>query len=768
MFLKLTYQRIIKWAVGLLVLLGLILVSLPFGIQLGIERGLVRLGAEQAIVKDVDFNPFLGRLIVKGVRAKAGEAPPLLLDEARLQIAWWPLWSRQLVVEELLVKGLQVVVDQARDGKLLMAGMMLPADEQSAEQEQDKATPADQKWGIGVRYSHFESSNVNYHAEQLDLVLRINAFELSRLFSYAEATPTTASFDGAINGAPLKIALQGTPFSEPRYAKGSIQLQAFGLDGLNRFLPPVIKELKGHMGINIDLEAQQNLKGDFKLGIKGNTNLSDLGLQIPEQKIAVSHESLAWQGAVNIAQQAKKLRWQIDGDIKGTRSTVVQLINGERVPLFTAAAIDISGINVFETPSVAIDRVQLDSVRLRLAKASDGTLQLPGATAVQPDGSRDTASKQAAEKEASVVEPKIRLGQFKISGDSVLHFEDDSVKPPFKLNLQLSELSLKGLDNTQPSQPAVLKMAGKFDEFSNMTLDGTLYPFSEKLTLDLVGKISSLELPPFSSYVVPVLGYNLDSGQLDAELSFKVDKGVINSENKLKINQLTLDPSDPDKIAKFSKQLTMPLDAALSLLRDKEDNIQLKIPITGDLGNPKFDIADAINQSLSTAMQFAAMSYIKLVLQPYASLVSIYQVVDSAGRMVNAVRLDPVNFDTGHSRLGEEAENYLDNTIKLLESRPKLNLKICGKATRADLALLLKKQSQEQDQQQLDTERSKKESPGLTEADEKLLFQLARDRSVAIKNYLVTQGAVEAKNLFICNPAIDLDEAAVSRVELRI
>ena len=649
MFHKPTYHRIINWTVGSLIVLGLILVSLPFGIQLGIERGLVRLGAEQAIVKDVDFNPFLGRLIVKGVQAKVGEAPPLRLDEAGLQIAWWPLWKRQFVVEELLVKGLQVMVDQGRDGKLLVAGMMLPADEQSAEHEQDKATPADQKWGIGIRYFHFESSDVNYHAEQLDLALRISAFELSQLFSYAEAIPAAVSFDGAINGAPLKVALQGTPFSEPRYAKGSIQLQEFRLDGLNWLLPPAIKELKGHMGINIDLEVQQNLEGDFKLGIKGNTNLADLGLQMPEQEIAVSHESLAWQGAVNIAQQAKKLRWQIDGDIKSTRSTVVQLINGEQVSLFTAAAIEISGINVFETPSVAIDRVQLDSIRLQLAKASDGTLQLPGTTAVQPDGSSDTASKQAAEKEAPVAVPKIRLGQFKISGDSVLRFEDDSVKPPFKLNLQLTEMSLKGLDNTQPSQPAVLKMAGKLDKYSSMSLDGTLYPFSEKLTLDLVGKISSLELPPFSSYTVPVLGYNLTSGHLDAELSIKVDKGVIDSENKLKINQLSLDPSDPDKVAKFSKQLTMPLDAALSLLRDKEDNIQLKIPVTGDLGNPKFEIADAINQSLSTAMRFAAMTYIKLVLQPYASLVSIYQVADSAGKMVNAVRLDPVNFDPAYA-----------------------------------------------------------------------------------------------------------------------
>jgi hypothetical protein len=491
----------------------------------------------------------------------------------------------------------------------------------------------------------------------------------------------------------------------------------------------------------------------------------------------VSHESLTWQGGVNLQQQGERITWQVDGEVNSTNSAVMQLTKDKPVPLFAAASMDVSGLTVSTmpelsaAPNMSIDRIRLDAVKLQLYKGKDGQLQLPGATAKPPDGNSVAASKPLAKADTPSAAPKLRLGQFTIRGDSVLRFVDDSVGPPFKLNLQLSELLLDGLDTTQPQQPTVLKLVAKVDEFSEVHLDGKLYPFSEKLTLDLAGKVSALELPPLSSYTAPVLGYNLASGHLDAELNLKVDQGVINSENKLKINQLTLNPSDPDQAAKFSKRLTMPLDAALSLLRDKEDNIQLKLPVSGDLENPKFDLADAINQSLSTAMKFAALSYIKLALQPFGSLVSIYQVAGSAGKMVNAVRLDPVKFTAGDSGLDEESEKYLAQAITLLESRPEMNLKICGMATRADLASMIKKQAEQEDTESAADDgaaREEEKPPAFTEKQEKALLKLARDRSLVIKNYLLAESTVKANKLFICNPQVDLDAAAVPRAELRI
>lgn len=776
MLRKLSYRTVSPWAAGLVLLVAIVLLTLPLAIEWVIERGLAAVGAQQVAIADVDFNPFLGRLRVQGLQAQAGGAPPLKLDEASLRIAWWPLWRRHIVLEELTLRGLQLALEQRADGQLRLAGMPLPAGQQDGGQQPAAQPPPGQAWGLGLRRLRLEGSDVRYRSPELEVAMHVDALALRRLFSYAEGVPAMLTLHGTLNDAALNVALQATPFSAPRYAKGHIALQRLGLAGFGRALPPVVAGLEGQLGIDMDLTAQQSGNGDFKLGIAGATRLAKFALQLPEQQTEVSHDSLAWQGRVDLARQAAQLQWQVEGDIQGRNSSLLQTINDKPVPLLRVASSSISGLKISQQPALLIDSVELDSLQLQVAKAKDGTLQLPVAKpapetgVATPSESIKSAPEQAESMPAPTEEPaaNIHLRRLKIGGDSGLLFKDDSVTPPFRLQLQLQELQLAQVDNSRPDQPSDFSMTAKLDAYSTLSLQGKLYPFKDKLSLELTGKIKSLDLPPLSSYTVPVLGYNLASGHLDADLDVKVDQGVITSENKLKLNQLKLEPSDPDKAAQFSKRLTMPLDAALSLLRDKHDNIQLKLPVAGDLQNPSFDIADAINQSLSTAMKFAAMSYIKMALQPFGTLVSIFQVADSAGKMVSSVRLDPVHFPLAESGLDGEMTAYLVNITKLLQSRPQINLKICGKATRADLAAWWKRQGKTGAGQSQAASTDKGEASPLSAEDTTWLHKLARERSAAVKDYLVTTGTVSAARLFICHPEIDAAKDAVARVELTL
>ena len=779
MLRKLTYRTGSPWAAGLVVLVAIVLLTLPLAIEWAIERGLTALGAQQVSIEDVDFNPFVGRLRVKGLQAQAGDAAPLKLDEASLRIAWWPLWRKHIVLDELTVRGLQLPLEQRADGQLLVAGMPLPAGQQDAGQEPADKPPSGQVWGLGLRWLQLEGSDVRYRSPELEVAVAIDALTLHSLFSYAAGIPATLTFRGALNNAELNVALQATPFSAPRYAKGHIELQHLGLAGFARALPSTVAELEGQLGIDIDLTAQQSDTGDFKLGIAGATRLAKFALQLQEQRLKVSHDSLAWQGKLDLARQAAQLQWQVEGDIEGRNSSLLQTINEKQVPLLRVASSAVNGLTISQQQVLVIDSVELDSLQLQVIKAKDGKLQLPEANTTQEASAEalpavtQTAPSQAQSTQAPIEEPaataaSINLRRLKIGGDSGLLFKDDSVMPPFKLKLQLQELQLEQVDNSRPNQPSDFSMMAKLDEYSTMALQGQLYPFKDKLSLELTGNIKSLDLPPLSSYTVPVLGYNLASGHLDADLDLKVDQGVIKSENTLKLNQLKLEPSDPDKAAQFSKRLTMPLDAALSLLRDKDDNIQLKLPVTGDLQNPSFSIADAINQSLSTAMKFAAMSYIKLALQPFGTLVSVFQMADSAGKMVSSVRLDPVHFPLAESGLDGEMVAYLTNTTKLLQSRPKINLKICGRATRADLAAWLKRQGKTIAGQTQPANGDKEEASPLSAQDTAWLHKLARERSAVVKDYLVTTGGVTAARLFICHPQIDEEKGATARVELTL
>jgi hypothetical protein len=75
----------LRWAwviVGFGVLVALILILTPFGMDYEIESYFLANGADQTDVEDVDFNPFTRRLVVKNLIVKVGAEQVLKVSEA--------------------------------------------------------------------------------------------------------------------------------------------------------------------------------------------------------------------------------------------------------------------------------------------------------------------------------------------------------------------------------------------------------------------------------------------------------------------------------------------------------------------------------------------------------------------------------------------------------------------------------------------------------------------------------------------------------------
>jgi len=81
---------------------------------------------------------------------------------------------------------------------------------------------------------------------------------------------------------------------------------------------------------------------------------------------------------------------------------------------------------------------------------------------------------------------------------------------------------------------------------------------------------------------IPLILFFLLLGFLSVDYTFKSDAGILDVNNDINLKNIKLMPDDQDKIDQLSKQLTMPLDTALSILRDKNNDINLSIPVQGD------------------------------------------------------------------------------------------------------------------------------------------------------------------------------------------
>jgi hypothetical protein len=228
-----------------------------------------------------------------------------------------------------------------------------------------------------------------------------------------------------------------------------------------------------------------------------------------------------------------------------------------------------------------------------------GDESVPGEESNDPNSKESSAISGFSDKTASKNKTPVILNidSLEVLGDSSLTFEDRSVQPNFLTKLSPLKLKVKQLSNSAIDIESSMELFTKIDEYTVITINATGHLFREKSDFSMTGDIQSLDLPPLSPYTAHYLGYHLQSGHLNADIKLDVLKGELQGNTQLSLNNLKVNPADNEKIEKMLIQLSMPLDSALSLLRDKNDNISLKMPIKGDISNPKFDITDAINKA---------------------------------------------------------------------------------------------------------------------------------------------------------------------------
>ena len=98
--------------IGLVIIGVLFLIMLPKGIDYGIERYLKDQGADQVEMGDVGFNPFNGRLTLKGLTVTIDAQTVLRIPEATLKLQWTPLVRKRFVLERFTISDTELVVDQ--------------------------------------------------------------------------------------------------------------------------------------------------------------------------------------------------------------------------------------------------------------------------------------------------------------------------------------------------------------------------------------------------------------------------------------------------------------------------------------------------------------------------------------------------------------------------------------------------------------------------------------------------------------------------------
>ncbi len=385
------------------------------------------------------------------------------------------------------------------------------------------------------------------------------------------------------------------------------------------------------------------------------------------------------------------------------------------------------------------ENIPLDKAKDNEAVREDATTQ------ATETGDHDNKNEQ--------VPVQISIEKILVSEDTAIKFIDLRFEKPVEQLLVIEQLELDNLDQKHPNNDTLIKLTGRIGEFGSINVSGKLKPFAKNISGQISGELDAIELPGISPYSEAYLGYHFSRGHYDHSFEVSIANEEVDVKNTLKIRQLLVNPVDSKEPQPLEKQLDVPLGLALNMLRDNDDNIELKVPVKGRLDQPDIDISQVINRALATALKSGATSYLKYALQPYGA---VLMAADFIGEQIDAVRLEPLSFDAGDETVPENAE-YIDKLYGLLQDRPSLHLTLCGRSNDSDQQALLALQQPDvasdveiienpEDSAVMESDKKEAAAQQISKAD---LIQLADQRAKNLKRVFIEKG-IKSNRLLLC------------------
>jgi hypothetical protein len=319
------------------------------------------------------------------------------------------------------------------------------------------------------------------------------------------------------------------------------------------------------------------------------------------------------------------------------------------------------GINPF---FVNIGGIALTDYYARVIINPNGTVNLQQIM-VKKEGetSEGVGEKGSSRSEGSKAAPpekesprNIKIEKVTFQGGTV-NYSDHFIKPNVKVNMTEVGGRISGL-SSEEATTADVELNGKFGEQSSpVEIVGKINPLEKNLYVDLKVSFKDIELSPMSPYSAKYAGYDIEKGQLSLDLKYHIENRKLEAQNRIFIDQFTFgEKVDSPSATK------LPVKLAVALLKNRRGEIDLNIPVSGSLDDPKFSIFSIILKVIVNLLTKAATS-------PFALLGAVFG---------GGEQLEYMEFDYGSAVIKGENIAKLNTLTKALHDRPALKLDIEG------------------------------------------------------------------------------------------
>lgn len=249
---------------------------------------------------------------------------------------------------------------------------------------------------------------------------------------------------------------------------------------------------------------------------------------------------------------------------------------------------------------------------------------------------------------------QMRIGEILLKGGNA-RFKDASLPIPFATLIHNLNGSVSALD-TNNTRPSMINLEGKVDKYGYAKIGGSLLPFNFTNRANLKIFFKNIDMPSLTPYSGKFIGYAIQKGKLSMDLSYKIKQGLMEGDNKINLDSLTLG----QKI-ESDEATSLPLELAIAILKDAQGQIDLNLPVSGDLNDPEFRYGAIVWKAIGNLIG-------SIVTSPFSLIGSILG--------IETQKLQSIDFAAGTFELIASEEEKMEQYKQILEKKPELKLSI--------------------------------------------------------------------------------------------
>ncbi|WP_103579002.1 DUF748 domain-containing protein [Campylobacter concisus] len=427
-------------------------------------------------------------------------------------------------------------------------------------------------------------------------------------------------------------------------------------------------------------------------------------------------------------------------DIKADAKVSIKDIrlNGKKSEkLIAFKSLDLEKIS-FAKNDLAISGVSLNSPFIKAHLSKERKFNLSQIVKEDKNKAKTEAkpeSKKAASKKDD--ELKFSVKNFSLKNGEV-DFSDASLFMPFATTISKLNGKLTDIDKKRPNSGEFQGVVGK-NGFAQIT--AKLFPFELKQNTDIKLDFKDIDLTDITPYSGQFVGYKIKKGKLNLNLNYSVADSKLNGSNFINFDSLTLGEKVDSKDA-----VNLPLSLAISILSDQNNQININLPVEGNLDDPDFKYGGVIWAAVKKL-------FADITLAPFRFL------GNALG--LGSKDLSSIDFLAGSSELISSEAPKIADFIKLTGSKPKMKLSITPTYSKLDESFYKNKKLDQKINQIIASsgkdyiavlnelvpnlkDRNEKalreEALKGIEVDKEKLIELANERANAVKEALIKAG----------------------------